>query len=124
MAKPGKTGFSRLVDATRYSWLGYKACFKNEAAFRQELFLAVILIPAAIIFAESSIELVLLLGSLFLVLIVELLNSGIEAVVDRISDEHHELSGRAKDLGAAAVMTALINVIVIWAVIFVPKVIS
>ena len=124
MAKPGKTGFSRLVDATKYSWLGYKAGFKNEAAFREELFLGTILLPTAIIFAESSVELALLLGSLFLVLIVELLNSGIEAVVDRISDEHHELSGRAKDLGAAAVMTALINVIVIWAVIFVPKVIS
>ncbi|MCK5386733.1 MAG: diacylglycerol kinase [Gammaproteobacteria bacterium] len=121
MAKPGKTGFSRLVDATRYSWLGYKAGFKNEAAFRQELFLGVLLLPTAIIFAESSIELALLLGSLFLVLIVELLNSGIEAVVDRISDEHHELSGRAKDLGAAAVMTALINVIVIWSIIFIPK---
>ena len=124
MAKPGKTGFSRLVDATKYSWLGYKAGFKNEAAFREELFLGAILLPTAIIFAESGVELALLLGSLFLVLIVELLNSGIEAVVDRISDEHHELSGRAKDLGAAAVMTALINVIVIWAVIFVPKVIS
>ena len=122
MAKPGKTGFSRLVDATRYSWLGYKAGFKNEAAFRQELFLGALLLPVAIIFAESPVELALLLGSLFLVLIVELLNSGIEAVVDRISDEHHELSGRAKDLGAAAVMTALINVIVIWSIIFVPKI--
>jgi diacylglycerol kinase (ATP) len=124
MAKPGKTGFSRLLDAFGYSWLGYKAGFKNEAAFREELFLGAILLPTAIIFAESSVELALLLGSLFLVLIVELLNSGIEAVVDRISDEDHELSGRAKDLGAAAVMTALINVIVIWAVIFVPKVLS
>ena len=121
MAKPGKTGFSRLFDALGYSWLGYKAGFKNEAAFRQELFLGVLLLPTAIIFAESSIELALLIGSLFLVLIVELLNSGIEAVVDRISDEHHELSGRAKDLGAAAVMTALINVIVIWSIIFIPK---
>ena len=122
MAKPGKTGFSRLFDAFGYSWLGYKAGFKNEAAFREELFLGVLLSPVAIIFAESPVELALLLGSLFLVLIVELLNSGIEAVVDRISDEHHELSGRAKDLGAAAVMTALINVIVIWSIIFVPKI--
>ena len=121
MAKPGKTGFSRLFDAFGYSWLGYKACFKNEAAFREELFLGALLLPAAIIFAESSIELALLIGCLFLVLIVELLNSGIEAIVDRVSDEHHELSGRAKDLGAAAVMTSLINVIVIWSIIFVPK---
>lgn len=121
MAKPGKTGLSRVLDASKYSWLGYKAAFKNEAAFRQELFLGAILLPVAIIFSESSLELALLLGSLFLVLIVEILNSGIEAVVDRISDEQHELSGRAKDLGAAAVMTALINVIVIWSIIFIPK---
>ena len=124
MAKPGKTGFSRLFDAFGYSWLGYKAGFKNEAAFREELFLGAIMLPTAIIFSDSAIELAILLGSLFLVLITELLNSGIEAIVDRVSDEHHELSGRAKDLGAAAVMTALINVIVIWSIIFVPRIIS
>jgi len=124
MAKPGKTGFSRLIDAFGYSWLGYKTGYKNEAAFREELFLGVLLTPTAIYFAETSIELAVLLGSLFVVLITELLNSGIEAVVDRVSDEHHELSGRAKDLGAAAVMTALINVIVIWSIIFVPKIIN
>jgi len=122
MAKPGKTGFKRLFDAFGYSWLGYKAGYRNEAAFRQELFVGALLIPVAIVFSESSIELALLIGSIFLVLIVELLNSGIEAIVDRVSDDHHELSGRAKDLGAAAVMTALINVIVIWAIIFVPKI--
>ena len=122
MAKPGKTGFSRLFDAFGYSWLGYKAGFKNEAAFREELFLGLILTPIAIYFAETNIELAILIGSLFLVLITELLNSGIEAIVDRVSDEHHELSGRAKDLGAAAVMTALICVIVIWSVILVPKI--
>ncbi len=122
MAKPGKTGFSRLFDAFGYSWLGYKAGYKNEAAFREELFLGVLLAPTAIYFAETSIELAVLLGSLFLVLITELLNSGIEAIVDRVSDEHHELSGRAKDLGAAAVMTSLINVIVIWSIIFIPKI--
>lgn len=124
MAKPGKTGLGRIIDASKYSWLGYKAGFKNEAAFRQELFLGIILVPLASIFSESSMELALLLGSLFLVLIVELLNSGIEAIVDRISDEQHELSGRAKDLGAAAVMTALINVFVIWGIIFVPKLLN
>ena len=120
MAKPGKKGLSRIVDASKYSWLGYKAGFKHEAAFRQELFFCVILLPVAIIYSESNIELALLLGSLLLVLIVELLNSGIEAIVDRVSDEHHELSGRAKDLGAAAVMTALINVVVIWSIILLP----
>lgn len=124
MAKPGKTGFSRLIDACGYSWLGYKAGFKHEAAFREELFLGALLVPTAIIFSQGSVELALLLGSLFLVLIVELLNSGIEAIVDRVSDEHHELSGRAKDLGAAAVMTALINVIVIWSIIFIPRILG
>lgn len=124
MAKPGKTGLSRILDASKYSWLGYKAGFKNEAAFRQELFLGIILVPIASIFSETSVELAILLGSLFLVLITELLNSAIEAVVDRISDEQHELSGRAKDLGAAAVMTALINVLVIWGVIFIPKLVN
>lgn len=124
MAKPGKTGFSRIFDAFGYSWSGYKAGYQNEAAFREELFLGVILTPVAIYFAETSVELAILLGSLFLVLITELLNSGIEAIVDRVSDEHHELSGRAKDLGAAAVMTALINVIVIWAIILIPKFLS
>ena len=122
MAKPGKTGLSRIIDASKYSWLGYKAGFKNEAAFRQELIFCAILSPIAIIYSESHIELALLLGSLFLVLIVELLNSGIEAIVDRVRDEQHELSGRTKDLGAAAVMTALINVTVIWGIIFWPRV--
>ena len=124
MAKPGKTGLSRIIDAVGYAWLGYKAGFKHEAAFRQEIFLSLILMPVAIIFAETSIELVLLIGSLFIVFIVEILNSAIEAVVDRISDEQHELSGRAKDLGAAAVMTALINVTVIWSIILLPKFIN
>ena len=124
MAKPGKTGFSRLFDAFGYSWLGYKAGYKNEAAFREEVFLGVLLTPTAIYFADTNIELAILLGSLFLVLITELLNSGIEAIVDRVSHDHHELSGRAKDLGAAAVMTALINVIVLWSIILVPKFIN
>lgn len=124
MAKPGKKGFARLFDALGYSWLGYKAGLKNEAAFRQECFIALFLIPVAVIYAETAIELAMLIASLLLVLIVELLNSGIEAIVDRVSDEHHELSGRAKDLGAAAVMTALINVLVIWSIIFVPKIIN
>jgi diacylglycerol kinase (ATP) len=121
MAKPGKTGFTRLFEACGYSWLGYKAAFKNESAFRQELFAGLLLLPVAIIFSETRVELAILLGSLFLVLMVELLNSGIEAIVDRVSDEHHELSGRAKDLGSAAVTTSLLNVIVIWAIIFIPK---
>jgi len=121
MPKPGRTGLNRLFHAFRYSWLGFKACFKHEAAFRQELFLGALMLPAAVIFAETHLEMAVLIGSLFLVLMIELLNSGLEAIVDRVSDDHHELSGRAKDLGSAAVTVALINVIVIWSIIFVPK---
>ena len=121
MAKPGKTGLTRLIHSCGYSWLGFKACFNHEAAFRQELFLGAIMLPVAVIFADTHLEMAVLIGSLFLVLMVELLNSGIEALVDRVSDEHHELSGRAKDMGSAAVSVSLINVIVIWALIFVPK---
>jgi diacylglycerol kinase (ATP) len=112
--KPGKTGLSRLIDATGYSFKGFKAAFKHEAAFRQEVFLALILIPTAFWFAESGLQLALLLGSLLLVLMVEIINSAIEAVVDRLGHELHELSGRAKDLGSAAVFLALINALVIW----------
>lgn len=121
MTKPGKKGFARLFDAFGYSWLGLKACYKYEAAFRQELFLGAIMLPAAVILAESHLEMAVLIGSLFLVLIVELLNTGLEAIVDRVSNEHHKLSGRAKDLGSAAVTIALINVIVIWSIILLPK---
>lgn len=115
--KPGATGIKRIIDATGYSWKGLRAAIKNESAFRQELFLCLILIPAAIWFGQSAVEYSLLIGSLLLVLIVEILNSAIEAVVDRTGSEYHELSGRAKDMGSAAVMLALINVFVIWGLI-------
>jgi diacylglycerol kinase (ATP) len=90
--KPGATGLKRIINATGYSWLGLKAAFKHESAFRQELLLCLILVPVAIWFATSAIEYALLLGSLILILIVELLNSAIEAVVDRFGGEMHELS--------------------------------
>ena len=112
--KPGRTGFSRLFHAFGYSWLGLKATFKHEAAFREEVAIAVVLTPLALWLTSDAVELSLLLGSLWLVLIVELLNSGLEAIVDRVGSEHHELSGRAKDMGAAAVALALLNVIMIW----------
>ena len=79
------------------------------------------MLPCAVIFADTQLEMAVLIGSLFLVLAVELLNSGLEAIVDRVSHDHHELAGRAKDLGSAAVTVTLINVIVIWSIIFVPK---
>lgn len=112
--KPGRTGLSRVFHAAIYSWQGLKATFKHEAAFRQELALAIILIPLAIWLTTDAVELSLLIGSVFLVLIVELMNSAIEAVVDRFGGEMHKLSGRAKDIGSAAVLISLINAAVIW----------
>ncbi len=97
----------RLLVATTYSWQGLQACFKHEEAFRVEVFFAILLLPLAFMMASTMVELVLLIGSVLLVLIVELLNSAIEAVVDRIGVETHELAGRAKDQGSAAVMLAM-----------------
>ena len=111
------TGLTRLIKAITYSLSGLRSAFTNEAAFRQELLLAIILIPIAIWWGEAGIEQVLLIGSIMLVLIAELLNSAVEAVVDRVGEEYHDLSGRAKDLGSAAVFVALLNVVVIWALI-------
>ena len=105
--KPGHTGVKRIIKATGYSIQGLKAAFKHEAAVRQELDLLSIAVILACLFDVGMIERILLIGVVVLVLIVELLNSAIEAVVDRIGVERHELSGRAKDIGSAAVMVAL-----------------
>ncbi len=111
------TGFTHLIKSTGYSIKGLKAAIKNEAAFRHELFLALFMLPLAVYLAPTHIEMLLMIGSLFLVLIAELLNSAVEAVVDRVGTEYHELSGRAKDLGSASVFVALMLVIVVWGVI-------
>ncbi|BDR15758.1 diacylglycerol kinase [Vibrio sp. STUT-A11] len=102
------------MDATGYSLQGLKAAWINEAAFRQELLLSVILSISAFFLPVTTLERVLMIGSLFLVLIVELINSAVEAVVDRVSDEWHVLSGRAKDIGSAAVFVALLLVLFVW----------
>lgn len=115
--KPGKKGIARIIDAAGYSYKGLVAAFKYESAFREELLLGAILLPLAIWLGQTAVEYALLIGCLLLVLIVELLNSAIEAVVDRAGEEYHELAGRAKDMGSAAVMIALFNVFVIWGVI-------
>ncbi len=120
MSKPGNTGLKRVIKAAGYSWAGLKAAFKHEAAFRQELALCLVLIPTGLWLGESGIERALLIGSLLLVLIIELLNSAIEAVVDRFGGEQHELSGRAKDIGSAAVFIALLNTVVIWVLLLIP----
>lgn len=121
MAKPGATGITRIINAAGYSWLGIKAGFKHESAFRQELFLALILVPLAIWLAGSGVELALMIGSVLLLIVVELLNSAIEAVVDRISDEKHELAGRAKDMGSAAVLFTIVILVVVWSAILLPR---
>ena len=120
MAKTGATGIVRIINAAGYSWLGFKAAYKNEAAFRQEFWLAVILIPAGIYLGETLVDKAILVSSVLFVLVVELLNSAIESVVDRIGDEHHELSGRAKDMGSTAVFLSITITIIIWIAVLYP----
>lgn len=115
--KPGKTGIARIIDAGGYSWQGLSAAYKHEAAFRQELFLTIIMLPLAIWLADTGLESAVMIASLFIVLIAEILNSAIEAVVDRFGSELHELSGRAKDMGSAAVFLALVNVAIVWGLV-------
>ncbi|CED71177.1 diacylglycerol kinase [Aliivibrio wodanis] len=119
--KPGQTGLRRVVDATGYSMKGLKAAWINEAAFRQEIILVLVLSFIAFQLPVSHLELALLIASLLLIVIVELINSAIEAVVDRISDDWHELSGRAKDIGSAAVFVSLFLAFVVWALILIDK---
>jgi diacylglycerol kinase (ATP) len=113
----GKTGLRRLMNAFGYSLAGFKAAFKHEDAFRQEVFLAVVLIPLALYLEHDALHRVLMIGSILLVMIVELMNSAVEAVVDRVSLERHELAKRAKDIGSAAVFVALTNLAVVWGLI-------
>ncbi|MCK5697375.1 MAG: diacylglycerol kinase [Gammaproteobacteria bacterium] len=115
--KPGKTGIARIIDAGGYSWQGLKAAYQYEAAFRQELLLAIILLPMVFLFGNNGLEYALMISSLLIVLIAEILNSAIEAVVDRAGSEQNELAGRAKDLGSAAVFLALANVVFVWALV-------
>ena len=111
---PDNTGIRRLVKAGGYSCKGLAAAFRHETAFKQEVLLSLLLFPLALWLGESGVERALLVMSWSLVLMFELLNSGIEAVVDRIGTEHHELSGRAKDVGSAAVLLALVNAGLVW----------
>ncbi|MRI33016.1 diacylglycerol kinase [Endozoicomonas sp. OPT23] len=112
--KPGKKGIQRVIDATGYSWKGIQAAWKNEAAFRQEMFLLLVGVVVSSFLPVSVLEQAALIGSIILIIIVELLNSAVEAAVDRIGDEYHELSGRAKDMGSAAVFFALVLATVVW----------
>jgi diacylglycerol kinase (ATP) len=110
----GSTGLRRLVNATRYSIAGLAAAARHEDAFRQELLLAAVLVPLGLWLGRTGIERALLVGSMLLVLVVELLNSAVEATVDRVSLEDHSLAKRAKDLGSAAVMLSLATLAAVW----------
>ena len=110
----GKTGIKRLANAFTYSVAGTLAAFKHEDAFRQEVILSTVLIPLAIYLGQTAIEQALMIASILLIIIVELLNSSIEATVDRISVKRHKLSKRAKDIGSAAVFFSLVNAAAVW----------
>jgi diacylglycerol kinase (ATP) len=111
------TGFKRVILATKYSLAGLSAAWNNEAAFRQELVLCAFLVPTALWLGRNTAEQSLLITTLFIVIITELLNSGIEAITDRVGTERHELSGRAKDMASAAVFISLVLVISVWGLV-------
>jgi len=117
----GKTGLQRVFNATRYSLEGFAAAARHEDAFRQELMLAAILVPLGLWVGDDGVERALLVGSVLLVLVVELLNSAVEATVDRVSLEDHRLAKRAKDLGSASVMMSLVTVAAVWLLILLPR---
>jgi len=117
VGKPGNTGITRIIKAFGFSMKGLRAAWQHEAAFRQELMLTVVLTPLAFVISETTMQLALLLLTLFVVLITEILNSAVEAVVDRVSDEQHKLAGRAKDMGSAAVFLSLSMTAVVWGLV-------
>ncbi|MCB4811311.1 diacylglycerol kinase [Methylovorus menthalis] len=113
----GKTGLRRLINAFGYSMAGLKAAYTNEDAFRQEVLMTIVLVPLALYLGDGGVAKAAMIASVLLVVIVELLNSSIEATVDRISLENHMLAKRAKDIGSAAVLISLINLAVVWLLI-------
>lgn len=113
----GKTGITRVWNAFHYSMAGLAAAYRNEDAFRQEVWLAAVLVPLALWLPTSGIGKALMIASVLLVILVELVNSAVEAAVDRISFEQHHLAKRAKDIGSAAVFVALVNAVVVWGLV-------
>ena len=122
MAGSGNTGVTRWVKALGFTWLGLKAAYKHEEAFRQEVFLLLVSTPLALWLGDTGIEKALMIGSVLLLMVIELLNSAIEAVVDRFGGEIHELSGRAKDMGSAAVFIGMVNTALVWGFILFDKI--
>jgi len=117
----GKTGVQRVINATRYSLEGLAAAARHEDAFRQELILAAVMVPLGLWLGNDGVERALLVGSVLMVLVVELLNSAVEATVDRVSLEDHLLAKRAKDIGSAAVMMSLVTVGAVWLLVLLPR---
>jgi diacylglycerol kinase (ATP) len=115
------TGLGRLVLATQNSFRGIANCYRNESAFRQEVWAACVLVPAGLWLGQSGMERLLLVGAVLLLMLVEILNSAIEAMVDRVSTERHPLSGYAKDLGSAAVFFALLLLFLTWTLLLWPR---
>ncbi len=121
MADQGELGLQRIINAWGYSMAGFRACFKHEQALRQEVYALILLIPLGLWLGDDGVERTLLVFSLLLVPLVELLNSAIEAVVDRVGEEHHQLSGRAKDIGSAAVFLTIVMATLVWLLILAPR---
>ncbi len=121
MASQKARGLQRIFNAFGYSLAGFKACFEHEEAFRQELFVLLPLLPLGMWLGGDGVERALLLGSLLIVPIVELLNSAIEAIVDRVGTERHELAGRAKDIASAAVFLSIVFAVLVWGLVLLPR---
>jgi diacylglycerol kinase (ATP) len=118
---PNNKGLRRLVNAFKFSLAGFKACFRTEEAFRQEIYLTALMVPAAFWIGDTNVEQIVLLGSVVIVLIAEMLNTAIERAIDRISYDKHELSKEAKDMGSAVVFMALVFCGFTWIMIAIPK---
>ena len=117
MADGSSHSLARIFRATGYSWQGLRAAWRHEAAFREEIYLSVILIPLGLYVGDDGVQKAMLVASVVLVLVVEMLNSAIEACVDRFGNEHHELAGRAKDMASTAVAFALGLVVIVWVLV-------
>ena len=115
-------GPGRILKATIWSWQGLRAAWLHESSFRLEVYLLVVLVPLALWLGEDGLERAVLIGSCLLVLAAELLNSAVEAVIERYGAEHHELAGRAKDMGSAAVFVLMMNVVLCWGLILSPRI--
>jgi len=121
MANHNVRGLRRILNAFGFSMAGFRACFRHEEAFRQEVYVLLVLVPLGIWLGDGPLERALLIGSLLIVPIVELLNSAVEANVDRVGLERHELSRRAKDIASAAVFLSIVLAVLVWALVLTPR---